>query len=480
MYFNNFWKTVMNYDVRIENLGAIREANITIAPLTIVAGENGTGKSFVTKMLYSVLNTIILDIFSNEVTRLSSKINGAIDNANEIFENLSLNGNQTHDVNELKKDLETFFTVFNKINPHTLMHLNTFSDYDVKESINVFKTKTLLKKKENVNDDEHHNIESAFASFLLENLSENLNKVLKLVENPKNYFIQTFIDNLSNEIKNNFQISKISSLVKYGESKAVFDIKGLLKIEIYENDSLNLFFEEDKLFSYNEINRAIFFESPVYWKILPIINNKNQNILQYFSKSINNKRLSGVPKHFLDLKDLIFADFLNDTPPEFISDSARSLENRLKGKFKIANEDLNFETQDGQIIPKSLISFGMTNLGILQAVLGKNIINKGSFVFIDEPESNLHPEWQAILASVLVDLAKNGVYVIITTHSSDILKAFDVITQEKKIDKDLLTYYFNPNGTLLELHNKKYTAIDQARKELLKTYEKLLVRGYQL
>jgi predicted ATPase len=152
----------------------------------------------------------------------------------------------------------------------------------------------------------------------------------------------------------------------------------------------------------------------------------------------------------------------------------------LKGKFKIANEDLNFETQDGQIIPKSLISFGMTNLGILQAVLGKNIINKGSFVFIDEPESNLHPEWQAILASVLVDLAKNGVYVIITTHSSDILKAFDVITQEKKIDKDLLTYYFNPNGTLLELHNKKYTAIDQARKELLKTYEKLLVRGYQL
>ena len=51
-------KAKMNYDIHIENLGAIKEANLTITPLTILAGENGTGKSFVTKFLYSVLNTI--------------------------------------------------------------------------------------------------------------------------------------------------------------------------------------------------------------------------------------------------------------------------------------------------------------------------------------------------------------------------------------------------------------------------------------
>ena len=43
---------MMNYDIHIENLGAIEKADITITPLTILAGENGTGKSFVTKFLY--------------------------------------------------------------------------------------------------------------------------------------------------------------------------------------------------------------------------------------------------------------------------------------------------------------------------------------------------------------------------------------------------------------------------------------------
>ena len=98
----------MNYDIYIENLGAIKEADMRIAPLTIVAGENGTGKSFVTKMFYSVLNIIILDIFSNEVVNLCADLNTAIDNANDLFKNLSLISNQTDNLNELEKDLDIF------------------------------------------------------------------------------------------------------------------------------------------------------------------------------------------------------------------------------------------------------------------------------------------------------------------------------------------------------------------------------------
>lgn len=122
----------------------------------------------------------------------------------------------------------------------------------------------------------------------------------------------------------------------------------------------------------------------------------------------------------------------------------------------------------------------MTNLGIFQAVLSKNIINKGSFVFIDEPESNLHPEWQAILANVLVELAKNGVYIIVTTHSSDMLKAFEISTQEQKVSEELSTYYFQPDGKLLEMDDKILSPIEQARKKLLETYENLMIRGYLL
>ncbi|MGP5543396.1 AAA family ATPase, partial [Psychrobacter celer] len=210
------------------------------------------------------------------------------------------------------------------------------------------------------------------------------------------------------------------------------------------------------------------------------INNSKESPQKFISQSIDNEVLTGIPKHFIDLKELLFTNFKDGERPDFIIKCADELESKLQGKFKAANSDLTFENSKGQSISKSLVSFGMTNLGIFQAVLSKNIINKGSFVFIDEPESNLHPEWQAILANVLVELAKNGVYVIVTTHSSDMLKAFEISTQEQKVSDELSTYYFQTDGTLLAMDDEDLSPIEQARKKLLETYENLMIRGYLL
>ena len=259
----------------------------------------------------------------------------------------------------------------------------------------------------------------------------------------------------------------------------IFNIKNIIKINISKDNSVKASFHEEKLLNNNKVNRVIFFESPVYWKLLPIIDNKD-NVQKYVSNLISNERLTGVPKHFLDLKELLFANFKDGERPDFIIKCADELESKLQGKFRAANSDLTFENSKGQSISKSLVSFGMTNLGIFQAVLSKNIINKGSFVFIDEPESNLHPEWQAILANVLVELAKNGVYVIVTTHSSDMLKAFEISTQEQKVSDELSTYYFQTDGTLLAMDDEDLSPIEQARKKLLETYENLMIRGYLL
>jgi predicted ATPase len=64
----------------------------------------------------------------------------------------------------------------------------------------------------------------------------------------------------------------------------------------------------------------------------------------------------------------------------------------------------------------------MTNLGMIQALLKNNVISKGSFVFFDEPETNLHPAWQVVLTKVLIKLAESGVNVVMATHSLDIKK----------------------------------------------------------
>lgn len=479
---------MMNYDIHIKNLGAIEEVDITITPLTILAGENGTGKSFVTKFLYSILNMTILDVFSNEMNLLLLDMQNNIPSIIKSFKSEFPNSDDLKIIIDLQEELEKFISELKNEMQQSIILIDQKKVQRIKGNIEEYNEIILplfnANNKEQQKENDTKGSDSTFSSMILRYtiilLSKDLEKLLVLIEDPDLFFTEALIKNIKNELKNNFQISEISSLIKHDSKEAIFDIKNIIRVEILKDSSLNININKEKIFDYGFINRIIFFESPVYWKMLSIIDDKKENTRKFLSGKINNERLSGVPKHFLDLKELLFTDFKYGERPDFIIKCANDLETKLQGKFIAANSDLTFENSKRQSISKSLISFGMTNLGIFQAVLSKNIINKGSFVFIDEPESNLHPEWQAILANVLVELAKNGVYVIVTTHSSDMLKAFEISTQEQQVSDELSTYYLQTDGNLLKIDNEDLSPIEQARKKLLDTYEKLMIRGYLL
>lgn len=118
----------------------------------------------------------------------------------------------------------------------------------------------------------------------------------------------------------------------------------------------------------------------------------------------------------------------------------------------------------------------MTNLGMIQALLKHNVITAGSFVFIDEPETNLHPDWQVKLMEVLLVLAQAGVNIVITTHSTDLLKALEVNLKKQKIEaEDFLSVHFvDLDGKLLEFESTNSDKqLIEARELLSSTYEKL-------
>ena len=113
----------------------------------------------------------------------------------------------------------------------------------------------------------------------------------------------------------------------------------------------------------------------------------------------------------------------------------------------------------------------MTNLGMLNALIKNNVIKKGSYVFIDEPETNLHPDWQVLMIQSLVLLSKAGVNVIITTHSTEILKYIEVTFSKIKAEegedkvKELLSInYLDTDGTSLEFDSE--CPIEQTKEAL--------------
>lgn len=493
----------MNYNIHIENLGAIKQSNINITPLTILAGENGTGKSFVTKFLYSVLSVINVDTYSNYtldiVNKLSSTFNQIIDfllepaEENEIIRSTDFE----EDIIFLKKFQDNIQTLANSIKLIETDYYAFDKDFIVEfqKEVTTYQNKVLprLIKLMDKMDSSEKDIDSNFNLFknvfktfrgfrnprmLLKNSYVTLKDLIDILEKPEASYLKVISEHITDELKENFQISDIRHLINTSEDYCLFLIKDLVKITIDKENGLTIEIElKENLSRFKRTKHILFFESPVYWRLLPIIDDLDNS--RNFSTN-QPEILSGIPRYFYDLKRLLFTNFKEGERPPFIVNCAADLKKHLRGHFKPSDSDLTFENSDGETIPKNLVSFGMTNIGIIQAVLSKNIINKGSFVFIDEPESNLHPEWQAILANVLVELAKNGVYVIITTHSSDMLKAFDISTREQKVDEEISTYYFKSDGKLLNMTDDKFSPIEMARRKLLETYEELMMRGYFL
>ncbi|TOH73957.1 ABC transporter, partial [Vibrio parahaemolyticus] len=80
------------------------------------------------------------------------------------------------------------------------------------------------------------------------------------------------------------------------------------------------------------------------------------------------------------------------------------------------------------------------NLGLIGLLLKRNVIAKGSFVFVDEPEVNLHPAWQKVMIETLYQLSLVGINVVIASHSIDMMKYIENI-MDKYDESELLEHF---------------------------------------
>ncbi len=77
--------------------------------------------------------------------------------------------------------------------------------------------------------------------------------------------------------------------------------------------------------------------------------------------------------------------------------------------------------QEGMKIPLTATSSGLAELAPLDLLLRRGRPRRGDLLVIEEPEAHLHPENQRRIATLMVRLARMGVYVLCTTHSDIIL-----------------------------------------------------------
>jgi len=125
----------------------------------------------------------------------------------------------------------------------------------------------------------------------------------------------------------------------------------------------------------------------------------------------------------------------------------------LADNFKKGELDNGLPTID--LVIKEL-KLALTQLGtgvsqILPVIVQCLITPVGSTLIIQEPEQNLHPKWQSLLADLFFGMSVHGRRCIIETHSEYIIKKLRyriVADKDEKINKEIKIYFttINENG----------------------------------
>lgn len=174
----------------------------------------------------------------------------------------------------------------------------------------------------------------------------------------------------------------------------------------------------------------------------------------------------------LDNPNLLYEDFSDN---QKMKQEFRSIiEDIIHGNFEETGRGLQFVENDNptkQIAIENTAS-GILPFAIIDRLIENGTLSRNSMLIIDEPEMNLHPDWQVAFGKLLVLLAKKlDIKSLLISHSPYFIRAIEkTLSQNKSVKSDF--YRMTP-------HEKLYTAknvtdsVGEIYEQLYKPFEEL-------
>lgn len=448
--------------ININDYKSINKANIEINKLNVVSGVNGSGKSTVGRIFYSFLKGNSTKRKSYLIKRICTKFNEIIDNLDsDIFdynlpnyfevvdteEELIEKYNSLYEITEkhrdfckskieeLSKQISKEFPIFlEKLEKEG--HINSgdieFSKPDVLHAIYVDLQKLIPNIKEEFGDDIDRIVNLYFNRLRCSNTIDihdeckSTGQLLKLYVEDDSYevseeCVQSILINeqygLIDKENLNFEI-ELSNNSKANVYEYFFN-QGLIE-NIYYFDNVSIFdlyllnSERNIVLSHNEEFMNDLFVGNAKRESVPIDSYENYGA---FNKSILEK-----------IEGIIGGIYSHSSMPIFFT-----------GKFddSLSDENSNFKRQ---IITLSDTPSGIKQMGVIQVLLLNNKLKKGDYLIIDEPEINLHPDWQFKFAEILVLLAKLDITIYINSHSPLFIEAITAFCEFYDMEENI-NYY---------------------------------------
>lgn len=383
--------------LEIKNIGKLAEADIVLNGITVIAGENNTGKSTVSKALYSIFNSFYKveehieyqrkNSIRRWLGRISSPVNRRPLMTNRLVERIIKNSEADHyDVNDIENDILSFI-----------------------DSVN--------KESNRINDEEKNNIsEIAEQIYQLINVSENqlfktiLGRAFELEFHGQ--ICNMFTDEES-YVKLTIKTNTVSASFKKNKIVEIEDMIYLVSQSTYIDDPFVL----DNLNNYFYLNSK-FPESPHRINLKQRIR-KDKTELSLFDEILVNNKL------------------------EKIYNKINSI---CEGELYVESDYFAYAMPDvTEPIDINNVSTGLKTFVIIKSLLQNGEIGEKSTLILDEPEIHLHPDWQILFAEIIVLLQKEfDMTILINTHSPYFLEAIEVYSKKYDINSKC-KYYLAEN-----------------------------------
>ena len=398
--------------IKLKNIGMLKEAELSLNSLTLIAGENDNGKSTVGKVVFCIIKAINRykeDLQESKEHKLNEKFN----NLFFFIRNLLVH-------NPILKNTDDIYFL-----------IEDESDIDEK-LLNLNKLIALFKNNTQIDEKTIQKIEKTLEEiYTIRNEPENINKYIESALNK--VFISEFDSSILLDGEDEGKITLLENKLE------------LIKIKVTRENKIFLLSDIEPI----QIKDATFIESPL------ILNNHDLLIKSQSGLNINKRNIErlGIPYTTLHTKDLFdklkkisFSLFFDD---DFEENILREIQQIIDGNIIYDNQKRDFIYSKGQknISIKNTAS-GIKSFGILQLLLLNGVLNKNSILILDEPENHLHPIWQLRYAKLLVIFEKNGITTLIASHSPYMIEALKRYSDIEDLG-EVTNFYLAENSIIL-------------------------------
>jgi ABC-type transport system involved in cytochrome c biogenesis ATPase subunit len=133
-----------------------------------------------------------------------------------------------------------------------------------------------------------------------------------------------------------------------------------------------------------------------------------------------------------------------------MADLLSVLEEAMGGKVNLEGGRFYLVVSDDRKIEMPMVAEGLRKLAMLAQLVAVGALQKGGYLFWDEPEANLNPRLVKVIARVILQLAKAGIQIFIATHSYFLLKELDILTMEQPIPTRYFSLLKGEDGVVVE------------------------------